>query len=129
MRQYPDEIRQAARGMYLRRYTVADISDALGVPRRTVYHWSTTGEWDALLTHETAEEAVTRRLTLLAERDPKTPGELREVDLLVGTLERLQALRTKEVALARQRGQEQGNTHPGPAHQPDAAPGEYAADS
>lgn len=129
VRQYPDEIRQAARGMYLRRYTVADISDALGVPRRTVYHWSTTGEWDALLTHETAEEAVTRRLTLLAERDPKTPGELREVDLLVGTLERLQALRTKEVALARQRGQEQGSAHPGPATQPDAAPGEFAADS
>lgn len=95
-RHYPEEIKQAARGLYWRRYTVAEISETLNVPRRTIYHWATVGDWDALLTHETAEEAVQRRLALLAERDPKTPGELKELDLLVGTLERLQALRVKE---------------------------------
>lgn len=100
-RRYPDEIIRAARGLYLKRYTVPEISDALSVPRRTVYHWCAVGEWEALLTHETAEEAVVRRLTLLAERDGKTPGELKELEQLLNTLERLQALRLREGQSAR----------------------------
>lgn len=95
-RHYPEEIKQAARGLYWRRYTVAEISETLNVPRRTVYYWASEDDWDALLTHETAEEAINRRLALLAERDPKKPGELKEVDTLLGALERLQALRAKE---------------------------------
>ncbi|WP_052014707.1 terminase family protein [Desulfovibrio sp. X2] len=100
-RQYPEEIRTAARGLYLRRYTVAEISDALNVPRRTVYHWAASGEWDAMLTHESAEDAVARRLALLVEREPKTAQDLKELDLLVGSLERMQALRARELTLAR----------------------------
>ena len=92
-RNYPNEIRQAARGMYLRRYSAGEISEALNVPRRTVYFWISQGEWDDMLAHEAPEEAAQRRLTILLERDNKTPGELKEVDALVGTLERLQKLR------------------------------------
>ena len=102
MKMHHEEIRQAARSLYLKRYTPKEIAETLNVPLRTVYHWCATGDWDALLTHEGAEEAVARRLTLLAERDPKTPGEMREVDLLVATLERLQRLRLHEGELARQ---------------------------
>lgn len=102
MKMHHEEIRQAARSLYLKRYTPKEIAETLNVPLRTVYHWCATGDWDALLTHEGAEEAVARRLTLLAERDPKTPGEMREVDLLVATLERLQRLRLREGELARQ---------------------------
>ena len=119
-KQYPEEIKQAARGLYLRRYTVSEIADALNVPRRTVYHWATVGEWDALLTHESAEEAVARRLTLLAERDPKSPQELKELDQLVSTLERLQGLRLRELQQSRQPqpalpAQPGGEGGPGPA--------------
>lgn len=120
-RNYPEEIKQAARGLYLRRYTVSEIADALNVPRRTVYHWATVGDWDSLLTHETAEEAVTRRLALLAERDSKTPGDLKEVDLLISALERLQTLRVKERQMATHAAQiettpqERGGSEPSPA--------------
>lgn len=110
-RSYPDEIRQAARGMYLRRYSATEISEALNVPRRTVYFWISQGQWDDLLAHEAPEEAAQRRLTILLERDNKTPGELKEVDALVSTLERLQKLR----AAARTVGREVAETEPAPA--------------
>ena len=110
-RSYPEEIRQAARGMYLRRYSATEISEALNVPRRTVYFWISQGQWDDLLAHEAPEQAAQRRLTILLERDNKTPGELKEVDALVGTLERLQKLR----AAARTVGREVAETEPAPA--------------
>lgn len=97
-RSYPDAIKQAARGMYLRRYAVAKIGEALGVPRRTVYFWISQGQWDALLAHEGPEEAAQRRLTILLERDNKTPAELKEIDALVGTLERLHKLQAAKLA-------------------------------
>lgn len=105
-RQYPEAVKQAARGMYLRRYTVPEIAKTLSVPPRTVYYWATAGEWDNLLTHESAEEAINRRLTLLAERDGKTPGEIKEFDTLIGSLERLQTLRLKAAQAARQPSEE-----------------------
>lgn len=110
-RSYPDEIRQAARGMYLKRYSATEISEALNVPRRTVYFWISQGQWDDLLAHEAPEQAAQRRLTILLERDNKTPGELKEVDALVSTLERLQKLR----AAARTVGREVAEAEPAPA--------------
>lgn len=101
-RNYPNEIKNAARGMYLRRYSAAEISEALTVPRRTVYFWISQGQWDDMLAHEAPEEAAQRRLTILLERDNKTPGELKEVDALVGTLERLQKLRAAAQSTARE---------------------------
>jgi PBSX family phage portal protein len=97
-RHYPEEIKTAARGLYLRRYTVAEIADALNVPKRTLYHWAATDDWDALLTHETPEQAMARRLAILVERDGKTPQELKEVELLIGSMERLQAMRARELS-------------------------------
>ncbi len=110
-RSYPEEIKNAARGMYLRRYSATEISEALNVPRRTVYFWISQGQWDDLRAHEAPEQAAQRRLTILLERDNKTPGELKEVDALVSTLERLQKLR----AAARTVGREVADTEPAPA--------------
>jgi len=110
-RSYSEEIKNAARGMYLKRYSATEISEALNVPRRTVYFWISQGQWDDLLAHEAPEQAAQRRLTILLERDNKTPGELKEVDALVSTLERLQKLR----AAARTVGREAAETEPAPA--------------
>ena len=96
---WPDEIRTAARSLYLRRYAVSEIADMLSVPVRTLYNWADSGRWDDLLSHEGAEEAASRRLALLLEREGKSPGDLKEVDTLVGTLERLQKLRLREKGL------------------------------
>jgi uncharacterized protein YjcR len=100
-RTYPDEIRTAARGMYVRRYTVAEVADTLSIPKRTIYHWIAAEEWDALLKHESTEDAIARRLALLVSRDNKTPREIKELDTLVGSLERLQKLRIQEATLRR----------------------------
>ena len=93
---WPDEIRTTARSLYLRRYAVSEIADMLSVPVRTLYNWADSGRWDDLLSHEGAEEAASRRLALLLEREDKSPRDLKEVDTLVGTLERLQKLRLRE---------------------------------
>ena len=37
---WPDEIRTAARSLYLRRYAVSEIADMLSVPVRTLYNWA-----------------------------------------------------------------------------------------
>lgn len=102
MRTYPDEIKHAARGLYLKRHTVVEIATVLNVPKRTVYYWAEQGAWDDLLSHEGAEEAAHRRLALLLEREGKGPQDLKEIDALVGTLERLQRLRERELTAVRQ---------------------------
>ncbi|CAK7055732.1 terminase large subunit domain-containing protein [Bilophila wadsworthia] len=101
-RSWPEAIRQAARSLYLRRAAVGEISATLGVPVRTLYNWVEAGHWDDLLSHEGAEEATARRLALLIEREAKQAHDLKEIDTLVTTLERLQRLRLRE------RGQEGG---------------------
>ena len=60
-RSYPEEIKDAARGMYLKRYSATEISEALNVPRRTVYFWISQGQWDDLLAHEAPEQAAQRQ--------------------------------------------------------------------
>lgn len=103
MTQYPEEVRQAARSLYLRRYRIREIAQTLNIPARTLYDWADKGDWDALLCHETPKEAASRRLSMLMERDGKTPAELKEIDTLTGVLERLSRLS------GRQRGDGDGN--------------------
>lgn len=104
-RHYADEIKQAARGLYLKRHTVAEIAAALSVPKRTVYYWAEQGQWDDLLCHEGAEEAAHRRLALLVEREGKSTQDLKELDALVSTLERLQRLRERALTARGMEGQ------------------------
>ena len=98
-RSWPEEVRQAARSLYLRRSTVGEVSTTLGVPVRTLYNWVEAGRWDDLLSHEGTEEATARRLAVLIEREAKQADDLREIDTLVTTLERLQRLRLRERGL------------------------------
>ena len=95
-RKYTEEIKFAARSLYLRRYTVPEIADMLNVPERTLYFWVKNSAWDDLLSHESAENAVSRRLSILAGRENKSPAEIKELDTLVNGLERLQRLRFRE---------------------------------
>lgn len=93
---YPEEVKAAARGLYLRRYTVSEIADTLAVPARTIYFWAAKEGWDDLLSHEGAEEAIARRLSLVVGREHKTAAEMKEMDALLTSLERLQRLRFRE---------------------------------
>ncbi|XPV75177.1 MAG: terminase large subunit domain-containing protein [Desulfovibrio sp.] len=107
MKQYADEVVQAARGMFLRKYKVPEISEELNIPKRTLYYWLNQGQWNDLLAVETPEEALKRRLALLIERDGKSKAELQEMEKLVGWWERMKKLsqiQSKQAALLESSG-------------------------
>lgn len=97
---HPDEVKDAARKLYLRRYSVSEISKMLNVPERTLYSWASKAGWDDLLSHESTEEAYNRRISLLISRENKTASELKEMDLILNHLERLQKLKANEKVIA-----------------------------
>ncbi|QCG49465.1 terminase large subunit domain-containing protein [Aeromonas schubertii] len=81
---YPDEIRTAARGLYLKRWTPQEIKEELGLNScRIVYYWAEKFGWRDLLTEESVEEAINRRLQVLMHREKKTQGEQEELDRLI----------------------------------------------
>lgn len=81
---YPDEIRDAARGLYLKRWTPQEIKDELGLNScRIVYYWAEKFGWRDLLTEESVEEAIARRVQVLMHREKKTPAEQDELDRLI----------------------------------------------
>ncbi|MGL6052899.1 MAG: terminase large subunit domain-containing protein, partial [Aeromonas salmonicida] len=82
---YPEELRNAARGLYLKRWTPQEIKDELGLNScRVVYFWAEKYGWRDLLTDEAVEDAIARRLHSLLGREKKTAEELDEIDRLVG---------------------------------------------
>ena len=83
------EIRDAAKRLYLRHHTPKEIAAIVNAPLRTIYDWRTKGQWDDLLSTESVEEAMGRRLALLSERDEKTKLELTEMNSLVESLVKL----------------------------------------
>ncbi|WBF68268.1 terminase family protein [Desulfovibrio subterraneus] len=99
MAYYPAEVKEAARGLYCKRYSIREISRTLGIPRRTVYHWVDAEAWGDMLSHEGVEDAAQRRLVLLIARDDKTKADLQEIDRLTSALERFQRLREREQAM------------------------------
>ena len=92
MSQYPVEVKNAARSLYLKRYKIKEIAETLNIPKRTLYHWADIDNWNDLIAYETAEEAIKRRLTILAERENKTEADLSEFNVLISSLERLERL-------------------------------------
>ena len=91
MSPYPPEIKEAAKRLYLRRHKPKEIADIANVPLRTVYDWRNKDGWDDLLSHETVEGAMARRLALLAEKENKEQIDLEEIKSLVDSLVRLRA--------------------------------------
>lgn len=99
MAHYPAEVKEAARGLFLKRYSTREIARTLGIPRRTLYYWAEADGWADMLLHESVEDATHRRLVLLIERDGKTKQDLQEIDRLTGALERFQRLREREQSM------------------------------
>ncbi|MEZ6853141.1 terminase large subunit domain-containing protein [Halodesulfovibrio aestuarii] len=92
MPQYPEEVKIAARDLFLRKHTIAEIHKMLNLSKRTLYHWRDKDGWDNLLQHESTISATKRRLVLLTGKEEKTRTDLAELNTLVTILERLQKL-------------------------------------
>ena len=105
MKQYTEEIKIAARSLYIRKYTIPEIEKELNVPKRTIYYWQENGDWQSFLRYESVEEAIQRRLTILAERDEKTDRDLNEMDRLIKQLRDLGRFRQTEIANSKLRSE------------------------
>ncbi|MDX7742267.1 terminase ATPase subunit family protein [Aeromonas dhakensis] len=113
---YPEEIRNAAKGLYLKRWTPQEIKDELGLNScRIIYYWAEKLGWRDLLTEEAVEDAIARRVQVLLHREKKNPGEQEELDRLIGHHVSLKekALKWAEREQALKVQREQGH-EPGP---------------
>jgi uncharacterized protein YjcR len=95
-RRYSEELKQTAKQLYVRGYTVAEIERETGINQRTLYNWRDDEHWDSFCPPDTIEIALARRLNILAERENKTEAELNEFIRLSETFGKLQ----KDLAVA-----------------------------
>ena len=110
---YSPEIKEAAKRLYLRRYTPDEIRLELDLPNtRVIYFWADKYSWRDMLREEEVDEAIARRIVLLTDISDKSGNQIKELDMLI----------EKHVKLKRQRVMAEGNTF-GPNPKSDKAGG------
>lgn len=81
---YSEEIKHAAKILYLRRLKPKEIARELNLPNdRVIYHWAEKGDWEAMLTPESLEDMINRRIAVLIDKDEKSDQQLKELDRLI----------------------------------------------
>lgn len=96
MQKYSDEVRSAARRLYLKRWTPKEISAELGLPNsRIIYYWAEKESWHERLTENGVEESIALRIETLTNRQSKNDQDLKELDLLISHHVKLLAQRSK----------------------------------
>ncbi|MFA0810836.1 terminase large subunit domain-containing protein [Microbulbifer epialgicus] len=104
MATYSDEIKTAAKLMWLRRMSAREIADQLNLNNaRVVYQWAEKGNWEAMLQHETVEQATSRRLIGLIEKPQKTKEDFTEIDRLSNLLDKLAGIEVKKARAAKEK--------------------------
>lgn len=88
---YSTEVKEAAKRLFLRRYKAKEIQAQLNLPSiRIVYYWMRQGNWEDMLSEEEPLTAVSRRITLLLEKQTSlSKDDLNELDRLTTLRERL----------------------------------------
>ncbi|WP_299945946.1 terminase family protein [uncultured Microbulbifer sp.] len=104
MTSYPQEIKTAAKMMWLRRLSAKEIVEQLNLNNvRVVYQWAEKGQWETLLQHETVEQATARRLIVLAEKPNKSSEDYKEIEKLGNLLDKLAGIDLKKARSAREK--------------------------
>lgn len=83
MAKYSPELKDTAKTLYIKGWTVQEIAKELGVTERTVYNWRDAGAWELFSPPDTVEQGISRRINVLAERENKTPAEVSELATLM----------------------------------------------
>lgn len=84
MSKHTHAIIEVARQLYLKRWTPKEIATELNLPNtRIIYYWAQKWHWADMLSHESIEEAINRRIMVLTARDNKSELELKELDNLI----------------------------------------------
>lgn len=92
----PVDARRQARSLYWRYWTITQIAEELGLKRATVEAWRVRDRWDDAPALTKIEDAIEARIVGLIDKDKKTPGDFKEVDLLLRGVERLARVRRYE---------------------------------
>lgn len=94
---YPDEIKHAAKILYLAKHKPKEIADQLKInSARVVYQWAEKYNWDAMVKHESVEEAISRRIVLLTEKERKTDQDLKELTTLINQLDTVSKIKRRD---------------------------------
>ena len=111
MAKHSQTIIGVARSLYLHRWTPKEIANELNLPNaRIIYYWAQKWHWADMLSHESIEEAINRRILVLANRDNKNELELKEIDSLIAQHCKLMAQKSKHTEkLAAIKAQTQGS--------------------
>ena len=92
--------RRAARSLFFRGWPVTDIADELGIARTTIESWKTRDAWAKAPMIERAESCIEVRFQTLIEKEKKTGGDFKEIDLLGRQIERLAQLAAIRMGVA-----------------------------
>jgi len=82
------EPRLAARALYWQGHSPADIARQLGLPYGTIDAWKRRDEWDKAPVVARVEASVEARLMQIIAKEPKSAGDLAEIDQLGKLMER-----------------------------------------
>ena len=81
---YSDEIKEAAKKLYLRGLPPKEIAAHLSLNSdRIIYTWAEKFGWALLLNELSVEEMINRRLAVLIDKDEKSDQQLKEMDKLI----------------------------------------------
>lgn len=97
---YTDEQKAEARKLFLQGAKPTEIEEELSINRRTLYTWIKEEMWGEALNEQSSLYVAHHRLQLLLGREVKGPGELQEIDALVGVIDRLAKIEARSKAPA-----------------------------
>lgn len=81
--------RRKARALYWMGWRVTHIAEHLDEPRTTVHEWKRADGWDKAKPVDRVEGTLEMRMCTLINKDNKTGGDFKEIDLLGRQIERL----------------------------------------
>ncbi|WP_267880184.1 terminase large subunit domain-containing protein [Shewanella marina] len=81
---YSIELREAAKRLYIKRFTPEEIRLELALPStRPIYYWADKYGWRDMLREEEVDEAIARRIVMLTDIADKTGNQIKELDMLI----------------------------------------------
>ncbi|MEN9360632.1 MAG: hypothetical protein RL095_2167 [Verrucomicrobiota bacterium] len=100
MATYTEEQKSEARKLFLQGCKVVEIEELLSINRRTLYTWIKEEMWGEALNEQSSLYVAHHRLQLLLNREHKQPGDLQEIEALVGVIDRLAKIEARTKAAA-----------------------------
>lgn len=85
MAKYSQELKNTAKQLFIKGWSVTEISKELNIVSRTIYNWRDAEGWEMFAAPDTVEQGVARRINALAEKDNKTPSEVDEMVRLMAS--------------------------------------------